>query len=282
MKILIVGATGTVGNQVVQRLLASGHAVRALARDPGAARAKLGSDVEIVRGDLDEPSSLPAALRGVHAASLATSPSPSLPRQEANFVDAAAEARLEHVVKLSAFDAHDWHATSEAHLRQSGLRATLLRPVVFMSNLLWDAANIGTGKLPSIFGDGRISFVDPVDVAELTVRALTERDDDAEIWTFGGPEALAYDDLAATFTRVLGRAVEHVRLDEPTFRRSIAAAGLPDFVAEAYIATARLVAQGKFVTDDELVRRKLGRPGTPFEAWLRRHRSAFAKEVSAR
>jgi (4-alkanoyl-5-oxo-2,5-dihydrofuran-3-yl)methyl phosphate reductase len=277
MKILIVGATGTVGSLVVQRLLATGHAVRALARDPIAARAKLGSHVEIVPGDLDDPSSLRAALRTVDAASLATAGSPNLPRQEANFVDAAVESRLDHLVKLSAFGAHDWHATSEAHLRESGLRATLLRPVVFMSNLLWEAANIKAGKLPSIFGDGRISFVDPVDVADLTALALTQRAHAGETWSFGGPEALTYDDLAASFTRVLDYSIAHVRLDEQTFRTGLVAAGLPDFVAPALIATARLTAQGKFAADDEPVRRLLGRPGTRFEAWLHRHHSAFAR-----
>jgi len=277
MKILIVGATGTVGTLVVQRLLASGHAVRAVARDPIAARAKLGPHVEIVPGDLDDPPSLRAALREIDAASLATAGSPNLPRQEASFVDAAVEARLGHLVKLSAFGAHDWHATSEAHLRESGLRATVLRPVVFMSNLLWEAANIKAGKLPSIFGDGRMSFVAPVDVADLTALAVTQREHAGETWTFGGPDALTYDDVAATFTRVLGYTVAHVRLDEQTFRTGIAAAGLPDFIAPALIATARLTAQGKFVADDEPIRRLLGRPGTKLEAWLHQHRTAFAR-----
>jgi NAD(P)H dehydrogenase (quinone) len=122
-----------------------------------------------------------------------------------------------------------------------------------------------------------MSFVAPVDVADLTALAVTQREHAGETWTFGGPDALTYDDVAATFTRVLGYTVAHVRLDEQTFRTGIAAAGLPDFIAPALIATARLTAQGKFVADDEPIRRLLGRPGTKLEAWLHQHRTAFAR-----
>jgi uncharacterized protein YbjT (DUF2867 family) len=187
------------------------------------------------------------------------------------------------VVKLSKglADAEDarssslGHDVSESHLRASGLPFVMLRPVIFMSNFLhFDADGIRSGKLPSVFGDGRMNFVDPEDVAEVTVLALT---DDAHVgatWEFGGPEALSYDDVAATFTRVLGHRVEHVRLDEATLR---AVAPLPDFVIDAIISSGKLARAGRFTAaDDGPLMRLLGRRGRSFADWVERHRSAFS------
>src|SRR6185369_11773127 len=143
---------------------------------------------------------------------------------EGHFIEAARVAKLERLVKLSGFGVefsrdriHAAHAQSEQRLRAAGIPSVVLRPVIYFSNLLFDAAAIKTGKLPSVFRDGRISFVDPRDVAELAARALLQPAYAGQTWEFGGPEALSYDDVAATLTRVLGRRVEHVRLDDATF-----------------------------------------------------------------
>jgi uncharacterized protein YbjT (DUF2867 family) len=280
---LVVGATGNVGAELVPRLVDLGQGVRVLARDPRRAAARFGPRVELVAGDLQDPASLESALRGVEIASFATTPSPLLAEQEGNFIEAARAAKLRRLVKLSAFgldfasdSIHVAHAASEKRLRGSGIAHVLLRPVIFMSNLLFDAAAIKTGKLPSIFGDGRMSFVDPRDVAELMARALVETRHEGAVWEFGGPEALSHDDLAATFTRVLGRRVEHVRLDPVAFRESALGAGLPDFVVEAITVAAAHTLVGRFATNDEVVQRVLERPASPFEDWVLRHRHAFA------
>lgn len=280
-KMLIVGGTGAVGREVVRIAISKGLQPRVLARDQERARTVLGPEVEIVSGDLDDPASLAAALRGVQVASLATAPGPSLTEQEGNFVEAARTAGIKRVVSLSAFNVprspiDAWHAASEQRLRSSGIPHVILRPVMFMSNFLWEAASIKSGRIASVFGGGRMSFVDPVDVAELTVNALIDAEPTVaanSVWTFGGPEGLSYDDVAATFTRVLGRPVEHLRLDEDTFRTN---APLPPFVVEAVIATAAHVRQGKLVVNDAVVREKLGRPARTFGEWVEAHRSAFA------
>lgn len=280
--ILVVGATGTIGPHVVEQLVQAGHAVRVLARDPKRAAERLGTKVEIVKGDLLDTASLAAALQGVEVASLATSPTPALHEEEGNFIEAARGAKLRRLVKLGAFGIdfakdriHVAHAESERRLRKSGILHVVLRPVIFMSNLLFDLAAIKTGKLPSVFADGRMSFVDPRDVAALTVRALTDERHEGAIWEFGGPEAVTYDEIAATFTRVLGRRVEHVRLDLPAFREAALGSGLPDFVVEAITDAAANTIKGRYATDDDVVRRVLGRPAASLEEWVVRNRDVF-------
>ena len=94
MTFLLIGATGQVGSTVARNLVAGGYPVRALVRNPDAATAKLGPDIEYVRGDLDDRATLPGALRGVDAAYLATAPAPEMVGQEGNFIEAAAAAGL--------------------------------------------------------------------------------------------------------------------------------------------------------------------------------------------
>src|SRR4051794_26933614 len=116
---------------------------------------------------------------------------------------------------------------------------------MFMSNFVWEAPTIKTGKIFSVFGDARMSFVDPADVAEMTVQALEAAPTVAgSTWTLGGPEPLSYDDVAATFTAVLGRPVQYVRVDEDAFRKDVP---LPPLVVEAIIATAAHARKGQLV-----------------------------------
>jgi uncharacterized protein YbjT (DUF2867 family) len=280
--ILVVGATGNVGVGLIQELRHAGHAVRVLARDPRRAAERLGAAVEVVAGDLSDPASLGPALSGVEIASLATSPTPRLAEQEGNLIEEASAAGLRRLVKLSAFGIefssdriHHAHAESERRLRASGLAHVIVRPVVFMSNLLFDLASIRAGNLPSLFGDARMSFVDPSDVAEVMARALLDDRHEGATWEFGGPEELTYDELAATLTRVLRRRVEHVRLDDAAFRAAALASGLPDFVVEAITDAAAHARAGRYATNDALIQRLLGRRGRRFGEWLERHREPF-------
>lgn len=278
-KILIVGGTGSVGREVVQIARSRGLEPQVLARDPDRTQKLLGPGVRIVKGDLGDPASLIAALKGIDVASLATAPGPSLVQQEANFIDAAAAAGLRKIVNLSAFHVPQspiagWHEATEQRLRLSGVPHVILRPVMFMSNfLLFDTESVKSGRVVSVFGEGRMSWVDPADVAELTVHALTQPTAPDSVWTFGGPEALSYDEVAATFTRVLGRLVEHLCIDEDTFRKN---APLPGFIVEAIIATVAHVRQGKMVATDAPVREKLKRSARSFGEWVEAHSQAFS------
>jgi uncharacterized protein YbjT (DUF2867 family) len=281
--ILVVGGTGTVGREVVRKLVESGRSVRVMSRDPAKASALLERGVEIVPGDLRVQASLARALSGIEVASLATTPSPTLDEEEINFILAAKAASVRRIVKLSGFGIefatdpiHRAHAKSERTLRESGISSVVLRPVIFMSNLLMDAAAIRAGTLPSTFGDARVTYVDPRDVGELIAHALVESGHAGQTWEFGGPEALSYAELAATFAHVLGRPVEHVRLDRRAFEAHARAGGVPDFVVEAVTEAAERARAGKYTVDDGVVRRILRRPASSFHAWLLRHRGAFA------
>jgi len=280
--ILLAGGTGTVGREIVRGLVARGLAPRVLSREPDNARRLFGASVDVVPGDLMHPASLTDVLRGVEVAYVATTPGPALALQEGNFVEAARTAKVRRVVKLSGYGIdqatdtiHRCHATSERRLKSSGLGYVILEPVMFMTNLLWDAASIKKGTIASTFGDGRMSFIDPRDVADVALLALTTHDQEDAVWGFGGPEPLSYDDVAATFSRVLGRHVEHVRLDEAAFRK--AASGLPEVVIEAIASSAAMAQRGKYEVSDQLIQEKLGRRARSLESFIAAHRAAFTE-----
>ena len=278
--ILLVGATGQVGSRVAAKLVDQGARVRVLARDVDAATALLGPMVEVVRGDLMDPPSLTSALREVDIASLATAPGPRMTEQEINFVDAAAAVGLPRLVTLSAAypdPAPDripfsWHTPVVARIEKSGLPATVLRPTQFASLLRWDAPTVKTGKLHSVMGRSRFNIIDPEDVADLTVAALTEPAHAGQTWYVGGPDAVTYDDIADTLTRVLGYRVEHIGVDEATLRAS----GLPDWLSDVLANSAEVASTDWFVIDDTVTRRVLGRPGRDLASWIDRNRDDFA------
>ena len=281
--VLVVGATGNVGRHVVKHLLGSGRRVRALARDPGEAAALLGPDVEIVQGDLELPASLAPALEGVEVASFATAATPDLGRQEVNFIDAASAAGVRRLVKQSgagvgvlkgAISAA--HGESERRLHASGIPAVLVKPATLMSNLLGNAEAIRSGSLPSVFGDGRVSFVDPRDVGELIARAVIDPQYDGQALRFGGPAALTYDEVAAILSDALGRSIAHVRIDVPAFQASAAGRGLPAHVIDTIVEAASLAPSGTFIASDDAIQQILGRPASPLRDWVDRNREALA------
>ena len=133
--ILITGATGTNGTEILKRLATADVQVRAMVRNLARASVIALPDVEVVEGDFDRPETLLAALAGVERAFLLTSSSEHAESQQIAFIDAARQSGIAHIVKLSQFDAdvnapgrfQRYHAMVEAALQASGLAYTILR-----------------------------------------------------------------------------------------------------------------------------------------------------------
>jgi EmrB/QacA subfamily drug resistance transporter len=186
---LIVAAGGRVARRVTAALSARGDPLRALVRDPDNARAVLVDadgaplPVEIVAGDLGDHDTVLGALDGVDVAFLALGSSLQQVQLENGFVDAAAEAGLPHLVKLSAARAtHDavapvlrWHAAIEDHLEASGVPYTLISPTSFADLVLLAAARIRDhDRWSGSAAEGRNALIDSDDVVDATVAVLID------------------------------------------------------------------------------------------------------------
>ncbi|WP_328751504.1 NAD(P)H-binding protein [Streptomyces sp. NBC_00285] len=287
--ILVTGATGTIGRDVVRQLVARGEKVRALTRDPGTAHLPPG--VEAVRGHHRDPDSVASAMAGADAAFLVGVFGPDDADSDRGMVEAARAAGVRRVVKLSAVRAGDprtglggiAHGHGEEAVRESGLEWVILRPSAFASNTLRWAEAVRAGEpVPNMLGEGRQGVVDPRDVAEIAVAALLGPEHVGRTYTLTGPDTVSPQDQAATLGEVLGGRVELRDLTPPQTRELLVASGWSEESAEGMLRSIRFVGEGgnEVVTGD--VEEVLGRPARTYRAWAEDHREAFGEDPRRR
>jgi uncharacterized protein YbjT (DUF2867 family) len=280
--IIVTGATGHVGSELITQLVAGHQPVRAMTRRPKAMRGPTG--VEVVYGDCDDPESLDAAFDGAERAFLMSAQatgSAERPTHDLRLVGAAQRAGVRHVVQLSVYDGGRsddalgvWHREAEAAVIDSGMDWTLLRPGRFMSNALNWASMIQRGDTVHIpFAHRPAAPIDPADIAAIAAVALTTEDHGNTAYQLSGPEALTPAEelriLAATLSRPL-------RLAEPAIDQAKAGmlrAGMAEPVVEAILA--RVLAGDDGAEVLPTVAQVLGRPPVTFATWARNHAGAF-------
>jgi uncharacterized protein YbjT (DUF2867 family) len=269
--ILVTGATGNVGSQVVRELRERGEAVRAFVRDGAKAAAMLGDDVELAAGDFGEPASVRAALAGVDRVFLSSASDPRKPAYEAAVVDAAADRGVELIVKASALDAAagsplpglDWNGRSEDHLRRSGIPWAMLQSAWYMTNCLLP----GAFAVPA--GDGRVAMIDPRDVAAVGATALVGDGHAGAVYRLTGPAAITYAEAAAQLSAATGEAVEYVDVPAAALPPALAAAGMPDWLVEHLVKAFELIRAGAFEETTGDVRAVTGRAARGFAEFAR-------------
>jgi len=283
--ILVTGATGKVGSELVQQLIAAGQAVRALVRDPQKASASLPTAVELSRGDLSDAESIEEALAGVEKMFLLAPVDPRMVEMEQHATAAAKAAGVNHLVKLSAIGADPnsprfflgVHGTSEQTIRDAGVPFTFLRPNFFMQNLLTSAATIKQqGAIYQPAGDSSASFIDAADIAAVAAKVLTSDGHQNKTYTLTGPQSLTYTQVAEVFSRVLGKPVKYIDVPRDAAKQGMMQSGLPDWLAEGICQLVDAAREGQMETVSTDVRNILGRGGRTLEEFLRENRDAFA------
>jgi uncharacterized protein YbjT (DUF2867 family) len=277
--ILVTGATGNVGSLLVPKLLAAGQKVRVLVRDP-AKVAHLGSQVERVHGDLDKPDTLPPAMAGVRAIYLIADTG-----QVGNVVAAARQAGVAHIVRQSTIEAGaqpplgpgTWHREAELLIERSGITWTHLRPTMMMVNTIgWWAESIrarGTVFFPG--GEGRVSPVDPDDIAAVAGVVLTEPGHEGQAYDVTGPQLLTVGEMVATLSRLLDKPINYVDVPEATAGEWMTRGGMSPILAAALVETMGGLRSNRFAYVADSVERLTGHPGRTYESWCREHIGAF-------
>ena len=279
--ILITGASGNVGKEVLKQIAQTGIQVRAAFQSASKAAATP-PGVEIVTVDYNRPETLSTALNGVDRVFLVGPPTQELPALERKAVDVIANSGVRQVVKLSAMGGRDavfprQHAESEDYIRSTGVPYTFLRPNGFMQNMV--NYNAPTIKAQNAFygseGDGRVSQIDIRDVAAVAVKALVEDGHLGKSYTLTGPEALTNEEIAGILSRELGREIRFINLPPAKFREALLSAGVPEWSADALVDLQRLYREGKAATVTRDVEQILGRKPISFAQFVRDYRYAF-------
>ncbi|MFI0797240.1 SDR family oxidoreductase [Micromonospora rubida] len=270
MSVLVIGAYGGVGSHVVDGLLSAGISARGTSRTPGAC--DLPDAVEIVRLDLDEPETLPAALDGIKKVFLYAN-------QEglAEFVSAARAAGVEHVVLLSSASVVEpatrhsrsaqMHAVVEEALQESGIAWTFLRPTTFASRQLRWAPGIRSGEVLRIpFLQVRTASIHERDIADVAVRVLTGAGHEGQGYWLTGPQALTQQEYIETIGAVIGRPIDVVEL---------APEDVEPRLPESFIRTmTELLAAPSIVTST--IEDVTGVPARSFRQWAEDHVKDFS------
>jgi uncharacterized protein YbjT (DUF2867 family) len=285
--ILITGASGNIGKEVLKQIAQTGAQVRAAFQSVNKATAAP-SGVETVTVDYNQPETLRAALKGVDRVFLVGPPTSQLPALERKAMDVITQSDVRHVVKLSAIGGHEaifprQHAESEAYIQSCGVPYTFLRPNGFMQNMVnYNAPTINTqNAFYGSEGDGRVSQIDIRDVAAVAVNALTEDGHIGKAYTLTGPEALMNRQIAQILSDELGREVRYINLPPAQLKEALLSAGVTEWNADALLDLQRLYREGKAATVTRDVEQILGRKPITFAQFSRDYRYAFEARQQA-
>ncbi|KAF5884311.1 NmrA/HSCARG family protein [Rhizobium sp. PEPV16] len=287
MTILVTGATGNVGRQVVEHLVKRGADVRALVRDPS--KAEFPAGVSVAQGDFLDVDSLRNAMSGVSTLFLLNAVVPDEFTQALIALNVARSAGIERIVYLSVIHADVYvnvpHFAGkfgvERMIEQMGFKATILRPAYFMQNdLMVKDVITGYGAYPMPIGAKGLAMIDVRDIAEIAALELLRREQAAEPLALDrinlvGPETLTGADIAAIWSDVLARPIAYGGDNTEGFGQN-----LKQFMPAWAAYDMRLMGE-RFLTDGmlpeagdlERLTKLLGRP-------LRSYRT-FATETAA-
>jgi len=289
--ILVTGATGLNGGEVVRRLSARSIPVRALVRSAARAQALASlPGVELVEGDMARPDTLAPALRGVERALLISSSVPEMLDVQSNFIAAARAAGVRHIVKLSGimpeldspFRFARMHGEIERRLEASGMAFTHLRAGEFMPSYFRQVpAILAQGALLLPMADARIASIDVGDIAEVAIVTLTKAGHEGRIYPLTGPEALTMAEVAERLATVTGRAIRYVNVPPEQARERQLAAGMPPFLADALFELFAERRRGKEATVSPVIPTVFGWQPVSFAAFAARNAAVFRGESQA-
>ncbi len=292
--ILVTGATGKNGVEIIRRLSGRKERVRAMVhRQNDILSGTPNVELQYVQADFDDPASLRKVLSGVQRAFLVTNSSEHVEERQLRFVALAREAGVKHIVYLSQLHASSdsplrflrYHAAVEEALRTSGMSYTNLRPNLYMQGLLMIGRTIASeGRFFAPAGDARVSVVDVRDIAAVAVAALTKTGHEGKTYDITGPEALTHAEMAAQLSEALHRPVVFVDLPEREFREALRGFHMPGWQADGLVEDYAHYRRGEASNLSWAVKEVTGWSPRPFRAFAYDYKSAFldTKDMESR
>ena len=286
--LLVTGATGNIGRELIRELAAMGAETRLLVRDPARAAALLPehvAQIELVVGDLDVPATLPRSFAGIDKVFLLTAGMDTA--HTAHAVAAAQAAGVGHIVHVSSSNVLGdpmpamgrWHHAREKIIRASGVPVTFLRPGNFMSNALgWATTIRAGGYVLDPLGPGRVASIDPADIAAIAALVLT--DDGAahhgEAYVLTGDEPLTVAEQVQIIAKTIGHDIEVRPAATPAeAARSRFPDGAPQALVDAITEVFVRLRADTVGFQTDTTRRLLGRRPRTFADWCTQHADAF-------
>ncbi len=273
--VLVTGATGNVGADVVSELARRGISVKAAVRQGSSPTT---SAAESVVFDFDDPAMFGPALDGVDRVFLMRPPHMSDATAFKPFIDAMVPTRIKQVVFLSVQGAGQNifvpHHGIEVLLKKSGLSWTFLRPSFFMQNLstthLADIRDRGEIYVPA--GKGRTNFIDVSDIAEAAAVCLTGTGHEYKAYEITGSEALTYEQVAEILTSACDRPITYPRPSAKQFKAHMRRCGHHDDFIKVMSSIYAIAKFGMAAGTTDTFEKLVGHKPRTLSRWARENR----------
>ena len=297
--ILVTGATGTVGSEVVKQLASisssSGHKIRAAFHSKNKAD-KLkqfnNKRVENIELDYTKPETVSDALNNVDKLYLQTLPVHDVTEICSNLVKEAKKNNVKYIVKLSAMGADSdprstilrLHGEEEKIIGDSGIPYIFLRPPAFMQNFVTQFGH--TIRTQNAFyvpaGDAKMSFVDARDIAAIAVRMLLTNNSDGESlqyenkgYDITGQDALSYRQVADILSNQVGKKISYIGITEDDARKGMEQIGIDGWYIDIMIELFRIIRAGYGSETTAAVEHITGRKPISFAQFVRDYSNSF-------
>lgn len=284
--ILITGVTGRVGSKLVESLLQSGEQVRVLVRNPQKAANLQALGASVCLGDLNRLDHLDIALQECDRLFSIPPNTINQAEQEIQLYQAAKRTGIRHIVKLSTVKSDiesschffKQHAIAEQHLKQSGIKFTILQTNSFMQNFLWFADEIRTKRTLSLpMKDTKTAPIDIRDVVRVGSAILAEEEHEGKTYNLTGSELLSLQEIAEKLSTVTNQKITYIDASPLNFKQMLISSSVPDWFAEAVTTSWQIASKGKPTLTDVVT--KIGRkqPIT-FNEFAWDYKAMFAQE----
>jgi uncharacterized protein YbjT (DUF2867 family) len=288
--ILITGASGNVGSEVVRHLSSSRKDIniKAAGHSVESVRKVIRSDdrIEPTELDYDKPDTLRQALKGVQKLFLLTPFQSDMVELSSNMLKEVKNAgNINHIVKLSVMGADAepgitggrLHRQAEKMIEDSGISFTFLRPNFFMQNFVNFLSQMireqGSFYLPA--GDGKVSFVDIRDIAAVAVQALTNNYHSKKTYTITGQEAISYEDAAKILSEQVSKNISYVNVSEEQTREGMKSMGMNEWFINSMMELYDITRMGYASQVSSAIEEITGRKPISFSQFARDYAESF-------
>ena len=281
--ILITGATGNIGSELVKQLSEKGVPLRVVTRDASKVK-HLDPSIERVIGDFGDEKVAERAVQGVDRIFMFPVITDEDHRSNTNLLEKAKKAGVKQIVMLSSLGAEstmlskigEIHRTKEVLVEESGIPWTFVRPGAFMTNSFqWQPTIKSEGKVFSPTGEGRMAPISPKDIATVLAVALTSSGHEGKTYTLTGPELLNAREQVDILSKAIGRPIACVDVPSSAAAERMSRSGYPPFIVEGLSLMWERVKQGQAAVQTGDLEKLTGSKGEKFERWCSEHRNAF-------
>jgi len=241
IKVLVTGATGNTGFLLVPALLRENVDVRILVRDEVKAKPLQDIGAEVLIGNLDEPATILPAVKNVDKIYLLTWNGETQLQQAENVINAAKYEGVPHIIRHSMWGPDNSRIIKQGYkieemIKSSGISWTILKPTFYMQNTMMAAQTISSdGVIYWDMKDGNLGMIDVRDIADSAFAVLIGEGFEGKEYILTGPEAISFDDVAKTFSKVLEKEVKYVNVPGEASLQAMTGMGMPEWIAKGYV-----------------------------------------------